>query len=638
MEQPSYVLHRQPLRAPVNGFIQGESGRFQLRPDILEWSLSDWSLGEGHHVFNQETAGGYSIGWNIDPFHTYGTLRLSPHVTEHFRTVGDFEQATLALARDTLLIVGHDFVASDAQIFEWNESTDSWDLVASDTVATGDAGAREAWGDSGKVYFGGRTSTIVSWNGSAFANHFSDGGWSVLAAVGGYLYAASPAADSLDVKERTLETAGASTTVFKINEGKGAANSSLPLFWDAIAGSNALYIAVTPTLDETVLYRITPTTSAGAAFGEELIRIPGFRGIVPLFVLGTLFVVGYEGNVPVIFYYDETDGSIGAYYRNTKRPSTHVSRPERNLQEVGGGYGAEFSKNHFTLLGGPNATDGSEWTMMTLDVVSGGVAGGTVIDVGDLGSDPVDHLTSWGDLEGNGLGRHSVAFFKGDVFAHFQRTNDIGLSTKGSSKSFKLTRGTYTSNLGIMESPVNDFGIADEKVLASITVNTEPLAANTRVVVKYQIDQDDTWTTAGTHDTDGSKSSTFPISTGGNTKTFRNLQIRVELDNNSTTTVTPVVLSVRAQATVVRGVRVWDLMLDTTDEDAQAQDRSWNGARLALNIAAGGDSGNVLTFKDGYQNREAAQFSTYNVVVDEYRLIGDRPGEGYAMVRLREVT
>jgi hypothetical protein len=355
-----------------------------------------------------------------------------------------------------------------------------------------------------------------------------------------------------------------------------------------------------------------------------------------MYTLGTLYVAGLEGQNPVVFAFDEVTGDLFAVYKNTRRVLDHQNWPERNLQEIGGGYGSEFSKTHFEMLGGPSTNDGTDWSVMTLDTVTQGVAGGTVLNVGALGSNAVDHLTDWNDLEGNGLGRHSVVFFRGDIFVGISRTQDL-VSSNGESKTYRLERGTYTTNTGIMESAVNDFNIADEKILLSLTINTEPLPANARVVVKYMLDQDGSWLTAGTHDTDNAKSATFTISTGATTRTFRNLQIRLELDNNSTTSVTPVILNVRAHATVVRGVRVWDLLLDATDEDAQMQDRSWNGKTLIDNIAASGDLGTVLTFRDGYRHELAGSYTEYNVVVDEYRVIQDRPGEGYIAVRLREV-
>jgi len=633
-EGAHYQWRREPLRAPTNGFVLGDTGKFTLRPDLLQWSITDWSGGEGVHSFDLETSNGYSLGYNIDPFSVYGTLRLSQHYTAE--TGITFDQSVMAIGLDKVWLVALDQAGADALVYYYNFATNIFVLDGTDTSTTSDAGAREAWGDSDGLYFGGRISDIIKWSGSAFTGHTTSG-WQVVGSVGGYLYSTAPASTGLQVYEQSLGATGSGTLIFTILEAKNAANLGLPLFWDGIAGQNALYIVATPTLFETVIYRVEPTTAAGPGFGHELVRVPGFRGLVPLYNLGLLYVVGFMGNIPAIFYYDEVDGSLGLVYQNTRRPIAHAQTPNRNLQEVGGGYGAEFSKNHFILMGGPSDNNGTSWTLMTLDAVSGGVAGGTVINVGTVASANVTELINWNSFGGNGLGRHSVVYFKGDIFVDISRTQDTATPAPGQSKVFRLRKNTYTDNLGIMESSVNDFGLLSEKVLTSITLITEPLPNASSITVKYQIDQDGVWLTAGTFTTNAGTEETFILSTDSITRRFRNLQLRVELDNGNVTTETPVIRAIRVFCTVVEGVNTWSLILNASDELGAMQNRAWGGATLIENITTAASNNAVVAFKDGYTNRKPGSYREYDVVIDDVTVVNDRPGEGTIQVTLREV-
>lgn len=632
MEQAGYVLHRQPLRAPVNGFIQGESGRFQMRPDILEWSASDWSGGEGYLNFDSERPNVYLVGYNIDPLTEYGTLRLSP-LFEEVATTGTgnqlvIESASLVTALDNLYLVDFEQSTSDARIRLYNPSSQTWGVPVSDSTGTTDhSGIRGAWGDATHLFFGGRTIDVVRWDGTTFVSPYPNASvFFVLGAVGGFIYGLTHVTSGANIHEFSAAgTPPVTSTVLKtLSEIKQVPDLSTPARFAAIAGSNVLYLMAATGLEETVIWTITPTTAAGTGFVAELLRIPGFRGLVPMYNLGTLYIAGLQGEVPVVFTYDEVDGAFGVLYRNPARPTGHVDTPSANVQEMGGGIGSEFAKSFFVMIGGPTANDGSQWQIMTVDAVTGAVVGGTVLDT----------LPSAFSSTGALSGRHDVTVFHNEVFVCLSSPHP---TNAGIGETWQSRTGFYTDNTGIMESVVNDFSVSEEKVLLAIHLDTEPLPANTSVVVKYQLDQDGTWLTAGTHDTDGATEAIFAISTGSQTRSFNNLQLRLELAT-TTASNTPIVRRLAARATIIKGVRVWDLLLDASDEDGQAQDRSWNGTTLMANVASAGGTGAVITFKDGYRDRNVNSFSTHNVVVDEYRILGDRPGEGHIMVRLRETT
>jgi hypothetical protein len=224
-----------------------------------------------------------------------------------------------------------------------------------------------------------------------------------------------------------------------------------------------------------------------------------------------------------------------------------------------------------------------------------------------------------------------VAQFSDEAFMAFDRV--VGSAPE----TLRTVKGTYTTETGIVDSAIYDFQIADNKKLLSISVNLEPLVSGDTVVVKYQLDQDGSWLTAGTISVAGTTTQTFQISTNSSTRTFRNLQIRLELNNGSNAS-TPIVTRVGIRATVVEALRVWRLMLDCSNETGDGT-RNWDGPQLLSAIRTLGDAENIVELVDGYHN-ELSQTGliTTDVVIDEYEILSDKPGEGIAVVTLREVV
>ncbi|KKK56166.1 hypothetical protein LCGC14_3067260, partial [marine sediment metagenome] len=324
---------------------------------------------------------------------------------------------------------------------------------------------------------------------------------------------------------------------------------------------------------------------------------------------GFVYISGRMGADIVVVYYDETNETFGVLVDLKER--TGAQMVSSTTWWTATAEGVQGFIAAFASLTGPDNED-DQVTIIKSSQVTGGVASGTVHDSGTI-------------LR-NGI-NPSLVWFDGELFW----ADDISTAPR----IVRFHKDEFTTNIGVMESSVIDFDITDDKVLLSLKLVTEPLPAATQVVVKYQIDQDGTWLTAGTHSTDTATEKEFIISTSSTTRTFRNLQLRLEL--TGTASVTPVVSSLRVFATVVKGLRFWNLILDCSDEMGALQDRAWDGEKLIDNIETAGDSGDVVAFKDGYHSLRPNDFNAHDVIVDDYDIVMDRPGEGAAHVRLREV-
>jgi hypothetical protein len=127
----------------------------------------------------------------------------------------------------------------------------------------------------------------------------------------------------------------------------------------------------------------------------------------------------------------------------------------------------------------------------------------------------------------------------------------------------------------------------------------------------------------------------IPVSTASSNVEFGTIQFKVTFDAGNTSTVQwPRLTSMEAHAQMNQKFRSQDLLLKCTDEDSQAQHRALRGANQIDNVQTLGLTAVPVEFLDGYTNRDPGKYDTYDVVVDDFRIILDRPGEGVAWVRL----
>lgn len=625
MGEDAYLAATEPLRAPTNGIVQGTSGKFQLRPDILEWRYTDFSGGEGRLVWSQENAAQYYRGYNVDPFEVFGTLRLARglEVTQDSTGAADFTPRTrIVTAGQKLLAFVATDAATDGGVYVWDGT--KWGTLTSNTTGGSTFGNKKniaLSGNSRHGYYHDSAAKIQRYiiSSATFDQLYNRTatGW-VLSSlsptlVNKYLYAAEGNTPhtgvfrvvEIDTTASLPVTAG---TVVYTTESYGDTNE-LRTKWGPrmTTGPNAVFLMTHSKADEMVLHRITPSTAAATGFGEEVYRISGFQGQGLFYMGGLVYMAGLMGGRPVIMYYDDVNSSYGVVISLDGQKGSWqdgASWVFSSFESASGFMGA------FMFLTGPNSTD-DEFTLLLINQITGGVATSSVRASGAVTRSVVEPELVW---------------FGGELFF-------IDINS-GGNRVIRQRKDTYTTSTGIWESSVHDMDIAEDKILLSFKLVTDPLPASTSVVVKYQLDQDGTWLTAGTHDTDSSSEAEFIISTGAATKTFRNLQIRLEL--TGTSSATPVVRSIRAWSTVAKKVRVWQLTVDVSDEDGQAQDRSWNGEKLLSNLVTAGDAGTVITLLDGMKSRDPNVYDTYNVTVEQYTKVQRAPGEGLVRLLLKE--
>ena len=634
-EGTHYQRRREPLRAPTNGFVLGDTNKFNLRPDLLEWNMTDWSGGEGYRVFDSENPNGYLVGWDIDPS-TPGELRLAKRwdVTQDSTGAADFDEHGTAAK----------FVASLAFVLNtqggvdgyhvWDDTNIKWGAI--DTIAGQDLGMNlgaKSVTTPAHIYFGGDNtggdfdifrvkSDLSEVQFATISDHVN---WDMAGPVNSFMYIAGEDVDLIwEVRELDLTAAPLVVTSTQVLQLFPNTLQDLRFWPELIAADNRVFFSLYTSNSTSTIYQITPTSAAGAGFGEEVFRIPGFSIETMFYAFGLLFALGVRENKTNIFYYDPVNQTPGLLWEAPdERAFEHFSSAHKTMGSATS-EGQQGFITHFIHASGPSM-DMSEITLMSANAINGAVWGGPTWQPSTpAGGFPHIRLLPW----------NGVTVFDGRPFA------TVSYLTSGptiQTRVLRLSDDYVTAKAGIVQSAVNDFGIVDEKVLGSFSVSLEALPAGNTVVVKYQLDQDGVWLTAGTVSTTGATEATFIVSDGSTTRRFRNLQTRLELDSDNGAE-TPVVRSLRARATVVKGVRTWSLLLNATDELGAMQNRSWNGATLIDNITDAADMDAVVTFKDGYSDRKAGGYTEYDVVIDDYTVSNDRPGEGTVLVSLREVV
>ena len=91
-------------------------------------------------------------------------------------------------------------------------------------------------------------------------------------------------------------------------------------------------------------------------------------------------------------------------------------------------------------------------------------------------------------------------------------------------------------------------------------------------------------------------------------------------------------------ATVAKGIKEWDLLLELYDDQGSAGGDPKLGTEKLANLIAASVTEKVVQFNDGYENRIAGTVAAHDVIVENPIIELIRPGEGIAQVTLREIS
>lgn len=596
-EGQHYVKSLQPLRPPNSQIVQGDSDRFQIRPDVLMWAAESWSGGEGRIKFSAQDPDSAFMIQHINPFERPGFL-TGAYTADIAEITGSVAVGTgkLAIGCGNLWHL----VAGNAR--PWSSTIFGAAEVTGATLiynATGDANYLFALDhNTNNVY---RRDSGGTW--TLHNTQCTISGGAQIVEMGDYVYIWEMSSGEVyEISKATANTSTAETPIHYVPPSTSIDRDQALL----VAGDNRIYV-VTHDDQKTMVHEIIPSSASGTGYGYEVSTMYAVTPEAAFYAGGTLFIIAYDetpdntvGPDRQIFYVDPqgsygTLGSLRGLFQGTAGPASKRPFPMN---------GGKLGMMAFAM---PSNTDTVTETTTHMDLwLVDLITGGFACVAGDQ-----SQLSVASHVE-------SAAFWEGKYFA-----------VNGEHTLF-WDSDDWTGDDGEVWSSANDFGLAGEKVLDSIEVVIEPLPSGATVELGYELDDGtQTYTDLGlsTNDTGGR----LQISTDTSTKTFRSMRWLLKTTG---TTDLPVVKAINVYARVNRRIAIWDLLLDASDDAAP---QGYNGAQIIDNILGVADN-TVIDFVDAYTTHAPGdQEAAADVVIDSAQLVASQKGEGIIAVRLMEV-
>lgn len=612
-----YQKRGEPLRPPhavVEQTGDPYNPRYQMRPDLMVWGITDWSGGEGQLKLLYNTGDRHWRLNCVEPFEYPGKLMPGPYVEETVDSGG-----TNPLEKSLSLVAGGGFLwgldMNDKYIYKWDATNKKWGAAVECTGATYGATATAAGHAKYVIWKENGNDNIWKYDGSTFTKINDDtnvtGTGGNMYRVGHYAYLHQQSTGR--VWEIDLEAASFPADSTLIYDPKWDDPDVMVLNGAAMCapGDNCLYHIMSWTNGITILSQIMPTTAAGVGYGKELLRITGFIGESVWYHSGIVYFSGYE---------DVTSAKKRAVLYLRPGGEYGTLGPLRQGDEINSVIGGPHAQRmlDFGYSGGACSTTLNKPTLFLASAVTGGQC---VYGYASVHSGTNSRI-------------QSVIAFDGEYFFSTRRS----ATTK---RVFRTVTGKYDGTNSFAISSWHDFALVDEKVLESIRLHCEALPTDWSIAVAYAINGSTSFTTAGTYATAAGSGTTYVISTSAAAVNFRSLQLKITFTwgGAGIPTTRPVVLALEARASAAgaKGPTVWKLLLDCADDASQEQGQSYSGKQKIDNLATAYATG-VVAFKDGYTTHGINSYSTHSVIMDEYTLDVERPGEGQAYVTLREVT
>lgn len=593
VEGEHYTEVGEPLRPPNAQVIQGTSNVFQMRPDTLVWRISNFVGGEGQQKFDPENPSRMRAILNMDPFSKPGSLlmgyRRSDLTADTTQTGEDF----LITWRDeeTGIVYGLAHDGTDFGVYDYALTNPNWALASgSNNPATYALPGQEisvdySFAEPGWYIFQEGLLAIYNTTTGLVAVTRSDfRGKGIV--LGDYYYVLGMTDGEVWEASETGVPFQAATSFYQGN-----------LNWiDMCRSENRGYLLAQGPRGAAI-YELIPTTAAGEGSVQPMATLPGVRP---------------RG----IFY------SGGLLYVTTETGALYYIRPgaEYGIVMPGRGDADELDSNDVAAAETLHFLTDSSY-LYALDLTSGAYA-----RVGKMDS-AVERSTGImayvGEYVGLGGAVEIAPFW--NVFVIDESANAEGLFF------YNLEASVLD---GEVITPWHDFSISDPKQLNSIRVQHNMTAAWTATVYARK-NGDETDTEIGTITGTGSPTTTVLIPSSE--YEFDHLSVRILMEYGTGTVGHPEIRDIEVRASVVQTQKMWQLMLDCADDETGVHG-STSGATKITNIRTLGALAAPFTFKDGYGDSRVGEFETHTVVVDSHRIDLERPGEGTAVVILREQT
>ncbi len=636
---PHYQHRYESLFAPTQA-IAGEIAKFQIRPEKLLWSLTDWSGGEGALIYYPQNSTQYDQA-------------LCMNVTERGQLTTRTKRRRSAVARagtnaDTgkcpagvsayshALIGWEDNIISSADAITWAAAQDATpNMSGKDFYAVVGDGTNAAFlAQSASVPVVSPATAVDTWadtDGVGTTQTALQAG----CVVDGLPYTLGLVSGALGVYKKASVMSTTSDWVATLVYATGATPS----------GTVNTNYWTSATSAETASYWSYSTKTHGfiwevrADVGRPFYTGPaGFCIKKLIYHEGVLFVLGNQAAAGNSF------AMLKAIPLTTREPLT-IAEP-RAHQNV--------ALDTFSI-----GCPGMGSTLYVADEDSGKIF---VYDMDRNALSLFDDLVNGGAGDGVSFTADTdkIAF----LAMHGARLFCATWTPGGAATSLQViswddlkvqNRDASQAIAGNLESAEWDFGLPMETkgligfyVTFKVTdaATTSGLIANSRITVSYSADDATyvatTTITSATTPT-GAKGRVFIAApTGSNTVKFSRLKVKIALDNNAQAVAPPIVYGVTAEAQPLAYTETWDLVLrvedETSNERPTTRNFDANTLRDKLNTLVSNKQ--IVTLLDGYGDRIPNSYNTHTVVVEDplHDIRDPDTGNGITRIRLRAVT
>lgn len=630
--------------------IAGDPGKEQIHEDRLLWAHTDWTGGEGNRVWYEDQANVYDVGNGLHG-RVPGQLSVRPRRERTTLPTNDVaKQVYFTFADGTLWAVNDDRA---------HYSTDSGENWASLTAAnTGlsaihaDLFATACVGDDAFVYIAGKRSgkqVIVRTNTDGEEETVlaeRDGApIASMTIFNGRLYAwTGRKLIELDIASGTMPLG---TDKFRQVYNTGVDPQSAQV-------QGAEWHAEVFEADNRILFYyssegISNLYQYNRGVGRPLWRAPiGFNIHSAAYNEGTVFCFGHWGVIgnqgPGAMYtipMDTMKARFAGYIRQYRTGGTLMSRATPS-------YGPQIMTA--TPSGGK------------LFVYDNDFAGISMLDDLEEESSEIDSLV-WvngderiGDMITTGEYRLVGVFNPGggtSTTIQILRYYEDDPDNREDDKDI-----TDAALLNYLETAEWDYNFPLEaKVLHGFWVSymvedrntTSGLVAGQRIHVKYKVDGEASWTTAGTLTSSSTPEkgtlglAYIQVTTDVSIVDFMRLKLRFEVDNNTTDGVKPpIIYGVIAESSLLPSEEEWELVVRVKDEpadNARPTSRQDSGPTIRDRLIDIVEQQSVVSFLDGYRYGLSlpANYSTHRVKILEMEDMISKWGEGNMRLRLKAV-
>lgn len=637
-EGDHYVLSDQPARPPNAQVVQGTPGLFQLRPDMLQWDLTDWSGGMGQLKWDPENPNRWLTLYGFDVFSQPGELRRGFRLVALENNVGAiriFDHEAVAWVIPDNIEVEYRLYSATSYFSYPNSSATG---PAAGTAVTGLDDATDICGlayDGTNTYFtqeGNNTlyratnaapqTAIVVETGAVLPT-----GATQLTELGPYVYVALNGI----VYEKAKSGAGTVTIILDTEVDDVDVE-------DLVTMDGKVYFMVT-NVSSTIIYEITPSTSAGPGFGRLMTSLVGFRLQGMHAFGGLLYLNGNQDagiggsstiSLPLMYLNPAGQGSVGTL---GTMPIDLVQMEWTNMDYRTHTVAAGTLTHYFGLFArlnleadqvpssAPSTLRDFNPMLVEVDGISGGFA---VVAAGDANNN---------DNDGGKVIEMFPTAPRSQIIQSWDGTQSTFFIIENN--QFGHASSDPSGLMGMAISPFNSFGVAADKILSALELDCSTITGAEEIHIDVQLGPDATWQDDVAVFTASSTSFYVPLSQSASTPLlFTSLRIRIRVYYKATPDDDNVVIrGISLFAQIPKSVRQWDLLVDIGNDNST---KPLGKTRADALKTAKGKA--VVTFIDRYtgDNQVAAEATAY-VTVDELTIRMAKPGEGLAQVRLREI-